>query len=338
MNYITEKYIASDIDYVDLFEKELCSVLETTNVLSVSSGTASIITALYSLGVKEGDEIITSPLSPLCTAYPVLHSGGIPVFADLENDSFGLSISSVKERLTPKTKVILEVPMWGYPINAERMRTFAKDNGLYLVFDLAHCLGTKFGGSPLSKYCDIACFSTQKNKIISTGEGGFLATDDKSIFNRAQKFTKMGHLNGIDFGINFKMSAIQADQGLKNLKALGDNLKRRYMNSQRIKSLLDNDHINPFKEMKDSEPSFQRLIVQSYDSSNKLAAYMDKKGIPSDIIQYDAKPLYDFPILKKYKAHCPIAEKLIESITTIPVHYQYSDEDLKYIANMLNQY
>jgi perosamine synthetase len=335
---ITKKYRPNEKDYIYSFENELRLVLDAKNVLTVSSGTASIIAALNAIGIKEGDEVITSPISPLCTAYPILYSGGKLVLADTQKSSFGLSLESIKERLTSKTKVILDVPMWGYSIEANQIRNFEQDNGLYLIFDLAHCLGTKFENISLSKFCDIACFSTQENKIISTGEGGFLVTDNDNLFERAVNFTKMGQLDGINFGINFKMSPAQAKLGLKNLKELDLNLENRYINSQKIIRMMKNESIEPFKEIKNGCSSFHRLIVKSMDTSKNLSKYMHSNGIPSDIIKYNAQPLYNFPILKSYIANCPNSVNLINSITTIPVHFKYSEDDFNYIANTLNKF
>jgi len=322
---------------IEKYETALRTFFGARYCIALSSGTAALIAALHAIGIEEGDEVITSPAAPLCTAYPILSRKAELLFTDIQQDNFGLDLAAMEKLLSPHTRAIIEVPMWGYSFPADQVRSWARDRGLALIFDLAHCTGAQYKNKPLSAFCDIACFSTQKNKVFSTGEGGFLLTDNESWYIRACMYSRMGELNGIDFGLNFKISHLQARAGIEGLIDLPNNLARRRYNSEMIAGSITHPNIEAFPLLQDGCPNYQRLILRTKNGAAGLAQYMEKNNIPSDIIKYKVRPLYDYPILSGVKRSCPNAEHTLETMTTIPVHVNYTMEQLYDIIDVINR-
>lgn len=325
-------------DPIAEYEERLKRYFKARFCLAVSSGTAALIVALKAVGIQNGDEIITSPVGPLCTAYPIIYSGGKLVFSDIQIDNLGLEQNSLLSKISEKTKAIVEVPMWGYPINGDKSQALAASHSIPLIFDLAHCVGTEFNGRHLSDYCDIACFSSQKNKVFSTGEGGFILTNNKDYYLKALLFSRMGNLNGVDFGINFKLSPILAEIGILALKNLQSNLNLRTANACKLTSLITNPLIREVKIADGGKPSYQRLLLRSSaDHNNSFAEYLGSHGIQTDTQKYNIMPLFEYDILKKYYSACPNAERFLSSMVAIAVH-DLKSEELKHVAAIINSY
>ena len=326
----------SENEIIQEYEAALRTWFGARYCLALSSGTAALIAALHAVGVEEGDEVITSPAAPLCTVYPILSRKAHLRFSDIQENNFGLDLTTMEKWISPRTRAIIEVPMWGYPIPADAIRSWAHRRGLALIFDLAHCTGAGYRNRSLSSFCDIACFSTQKNKVFSTGEGGFLLTDNEYWYSRACLYSKMGELNGIDFGLNFKISHLQARAGIEGIEDLPNNLARRRYNSEAIAGAITHPNIEAFPLLSDGCPSYQRLIIRTKNGAPGLALYMEQHNIPSDIIKYRVRPLYDYPILSHMKCSCPNAERTLETMTTIPVHVNYTMDQLEHIVDVIN--
>lgn len=306
--------------------------------LALSSGTASIMVALKAIGINAGDKVILPPTAPLCTAYPIISTGAIPVFCDVRLNNFGLNLDKMSKNVPVKTKAIIEVPMWGYVTPADEMRSYSNAAKIPLICDLAHCAGATLDNKSLSSFCDIACYSTQKNKIFSTGEGGFLLTDNEEYYYRALLYSRMGELNGIDFGVNYKLSHFQALAGIEAMNNIHNNLSLRKKNSDFITSSIRNSNVAELDVIENSNPSYQKLVIKTRDFSPFLAKYMVSNGVSSDMEKYKIKPLYDYPILSRYKMKCINAERLLKSATTISVNLEYPSKELEYIIDVINNF
>lgn len=331
-------YADEDNTAITAYESALKNYFGATYCLALSSGTASLLAALVAVGSTRGCQVVAPPTAPLCTAYPILSTGSTLAFGDIRPGNFGLDVNGLFRIAGNDTRAIVEVPMWGYATPAEALRDFAADRDIPLIFDLAHCAGTTLHGRPLSDYCDIACFSTQKHKIFSTGEGGFLLTNNEAYYQRALMYTRMGELNGRDFGLNFKISSAQAQAGIAALETISHNLRTRRNNSTRITSGITNPAVAEVEVIAGSEPSYQRLLLQSKKASRALAAHLVSRGIPSDMHKYGIKPLYDYPILQQLKTPCPNAEQMLSVTSTVPVHHAYREQDLAYIIDAINSF
>jgi dTDP-4-amino-4,6-dideoxygalactose transaminase len=322
---------------VESYEAALKKRFKAEYCISLSSGTAALIVALHALGVGRNKTVALPPTAPLCTAYPILYAGSTISFVDIQDSNLGLNLRMLEEEIR-KLDAIVEVPMWGYPFDAVATRELADFYKLPLIFDLAHCAGTTFIDMPLSKYCDIACFSTQKNKIFSTGEGGFILTDNEEYYRRAKLFSRMGELNGADFGVNFKLSPLLAKIGKQSLSKLDKSLVLRKANRDAIINQLSNSNLGEYGLLNRGVPSYQRLLLQTLDQRTGLSEHLQNAGFETDKVKYNIKPLYAYPILKKFHKHCPNTETFLSTFATISVHQEISNDEFERLLRTLNSF
>ncbi|MFP4515116.1 MAG: aminotransferase class V-fold PLP-dependent enzyme [Parcubacteria group bacterium] len=336
---IKSKKLSGTSNFVLEYEQKLASFFESKHAVAVSSGTAAIQVALYALGVKAGDEVIISSACPLMSVVPIMELKVKPVFCDTNENDFGLNLNDLKKLISPKVKAVIEVPMWGYPTNVIDLNKYLKRNNIPLLLDLAQAHGTQINNKHLSNYGDISCFSTHDRKILATGEGGFCLTDKKNLYNKMQSYIKFGGMNGIEYGLNFKLAALQAGVGINRINFISKQLKKRSENAHYLLNKINNEKISEFKIIKKGLPNYYTLILTTNNYNAKhFMDYLDRYGIPSDIKRYNFKVLYKYPLFKKYLRKCKNSEKLSQNITTIPVHPGIKKKELNYMANIINNY
>ncbi|MEE4332548.1 DegT/DnrJ/EryC1/StrS family aminotransferase [Pseudomonas alliivorans] len=324
---------------VEEYEAALATLYGVRNVIAVSSGAASVTAALAGVDFQPGDEVIVAPTGPICTVLPILSLGLVPVFCDVAPDSFGLDPQDLRRCISKRTCAVIEVPMWGYPIRSDETWAFAKDVGVTLIQDLAHAHMTRLEGTWLARHGDISCFSTHDCKFISTGEGGFVMTDDDQRASRIRAYTRFGNLTGEKLGINLKLGGLQAALGLARSRNLVKHRERRLDNRTQLLGLLNNPAFRELPLVRHGETNGYSLLLQSVGHDGRqLVHYQQRHGIESDIGKYDNQPLYQMPILTRYHRDCPNAARLLRSLTTVPLHPSLTDDDLHYMAKVLNDY
>lgn len=185
---------------------------------------------LITLGVGKGDEVILPCTAPIMTVLPIIYVGAKPVFVDSERDNFNINILDLKQKISIKTKLFINVPMWGYANNIFDIVKLCRDKNIPVLEDNSHCHGTKVGHKFLGTYGDFSIFSTHERKLITTGEGAFILVDDKNYYEKLIELRSFGEAThqtvkdnnllgayGYSFGLNFKLSAINAALGISQL-------------------------------------------------------------------------------------------------------------------------
>ena len=321
------------------YENKLSTFFESKYSVAVSSGTSAIQVALYALGVKRGDEVIVSSACPSMSIISIIELGAKPIFCDTHEDNFGLDIDDMSKIISSKTKAVIEVPMWGYPTDVVGLKKYLKKYKVPLILDLAQAHGTKLNNNYLSSFGDISCFSTHDRKILPTGEGGFCLTNNQSLYNIMQSYIKFVNMNGVDFGLNFKLGSMQAGLGINRIEFISKQIEKRTKNAKYIISKIDNKKVKEFKIIKKGSPNYYMLLLQVTESScSEFIDYLDKNNIPSDIKRYNFKVLYKYPLFKKYLRKCHNSEKLSKDITTVPVHPGLTKKELDYIVKIINKF
>ena len=208
--------------YLRRFEQGFAEYVGVKHALAFSSCTGALHLSLLALGIGKGDEVIVPELTWVATANAVLYTGATPIFADVEEDSWCLDADSFASKITPRTKAVMPVHLYGQPARMDRIMAVAKAHNLYVVEDAAPSIGAEFNGQRTGSFGHFGCFSFQGAKLLVTGEGGMLLTNDTELYQRAYKIWDQGRVPGsfwIDTnGWKYKMSNVQAAIGLGQLE------------------------------------------------------------------------------------------------------------------------
>jgi perosamine synthetase len=213
--------------YLDRLEKTFAEYVGAKYALATSSCTGALHLAVAAAGVGPGDEVIVPELTWVATATAVTYTGGIPVFADVQDDSWCMDPDSVERLITPQTKAIMPVHLYGHPAQVDRIRAIADAHGLRMIEDAAPAIGTELHGRRVGTFGDAAAFSFQGAKLLVTGEGGMLVTNDDELYEQALSLWDHGRDRARGFwieqlGVKYKMSNLQAAFGLAQLERVDE--------------------------------------------------------------------------------------------------------------------
>jgi perosamine synthetase len=225
-------WISSSGKYVELFEAAFAEFCGVRHAVTCCNGTAALHLALAALGVGPGDEVIVPTLTFVATANAVTYCGARPVFVDSEPESWNLDASQVESKITPRTKGIIAVHLYGHPAGMDALRAVARRRGLFLLEDAAEAHGALYKGRRAGSLGDAAAFSFYGNKIISTGEGGMVVTDDGALAARVRLLRGQGMDSERRYwfpvvGYNYRMMNLPAAVGLAQLERADWHIGRR---------------------------------------------------------------------------------------------------------------
>ncbi|MDI6732077.1 MAG: DegT/DnrJ/EryC1/StrS family aminotransferase, partial [Candidatus Margulisbacteria bacterium] len=233
-----------DIFRVDEFEKKIAEKVGVKHALCVCNGTAALKLALFALGVRDGDEVITQSFTFIATVEAILELGAVPVITEIDA-SLNMDPVDLEKKITPKTKVIIPVHMAGVPAKMDEIMLIAKKHNLKVLEDSCQALGGSYKGKPLGTIGDAGAYSLDVGKIITTGEGGVLVTNDVDIYQKAREYSDHGHEcnpsvpRGEDtrtiWGFNYKVTELHGAVGMAQLKKLDHILKKQRDNKGKIK-------------------------------------------------------------------------------------------------------
>jgi perosamine synthetase len=230
---VTNAWYDDAFVYVRRFEERFKEYVGRKYAIAMPSCTSSLHIALSALGVGGGDEVIVPDTTWIATASPVSYTGAATVFADIDKTSWCISLESVKQRVTEKTKAIILVDLYGNMPEMDEILAFAKANNIYVIEDSAQSLGSTYKGRMAGSFGDFSAFSFHGTKILTAGEGGMLLTDDEELYKRALKLRDLGRSDtgklfwNDEVAHKYKMSDIQAALGLAQLERFDEILKHK---------------------------------------------------------------------------------------------------------------
>ena len=187
MDCLDSNWISSKGDYVQKFEDSFKNYIGAKYSSTVVNGTCALHLALLALDIGPGDEVLLPSLTYIATANAIKYTGAKPIFIDSEKDTWQIDPEKISEKITNKTRAIICVHLYGFPSDLTKLKSICKENNLFLVEDCAEALGTKYENKFVGTFGDISAFSFYGNKTITTGEGGMVATNDKTLFDRFVK-------------------------------------------------------------------------------------------------------------------------------------------------------
>ncbi len=236
ISYVTSAiksgWVSSQGEYLKKFENDFAKYVGVKYALTTSNGTVALHLALVSLGIKKGDDVIVPDLTFIATANAVAYTGAKPVMVDIEKDTWCISPTSLRNSITSKTKAIIPVHLYGHPANMDEIHNIAKENNLYVIEDAAEAHGASFMGNKVGGIGDCGIFSFFGNKIMTTGEGGMITTNDESFYERAKylrdhAMSKDKRYWHTEVGYNYRMTNIQAALGLAQLERIDELLEKK---------------------------------------------------------------------------------------------------------------
>ncbi len=343
-------------------ESEFAELVGVDHAVACSSGTAAIHLAIAAVDPAPGDEIIVPPISDIGSVLPVLAHNAVPVFADVDPDTGCLDPAAVEAALTPRTRAIMAVHLFGKPAPVDRLRAIADRAGAVLIEDCAQSyLAPTPGGALAGAVGHVGCFSLQQHKHITAGDGGLAVTRDPALAERMRLFADKGWPRAEgrvyrSFALNYRMTELTAAVARAQLRKLSGVVADRRAAAARLRAALDGvDH--PVLPDDDGHVYwYLPLLVDGIDQRG-LARYGDAltaEGVPA-IAGYLARPLYAEPVLRDELAYggsgyptrgarsypdglCPVAEEMIaRRLVVVPWNENLSTEDVEDVAQAIGK-
>lgn len=327
---------------VDEFEKNITSIVGTKHCIAVGSGTDAIRLSLIALGVKQGDEVITTPYTFHATIGAIVTAGAKPIFVDIEDD-FNINTEKISSAITHKTKAIVPVHWAGRPIEPSKVMEISSEYSIPVVEDACHAIMAHRGGVKAGAIGTTGCFSLHPLKNLNAwGDGGFICTDDSAISEKLRLLRNHG-LESRDscsiFGFNSRLDTIQAVVANHLISSLPHITKMRIKNALLLdKKLVGIKQIKTPARDSEIHEVFHLYCFQAEDR-DALVSFLNSKGI-------DAKKHYPIPMhlqkAAKYlgykKGDFPVAEKLANSTISLPVHEFIIPEQIEIMADLVRRF
>ncbi|MEI8227701.1 MAG: DegT/DnrJ/EryC1/StrS family aminotransferase [Planctomycetota bacterium] len=240
---IATGWLSAEGGFVEQFEREFAARVGRAHGVAVSSGTAALDVAVAALGLGPGDEVIVPTFTIISCVAAILRAGATPIFVDSDARTWNMDVDQIEPLLNRRTRAIMAVHTYGLPVEMEPVLTLARDHGLHVIEDAAEAHGLQYRGEPCGSFGDISTFSFYANKLVTTGEGGMVLTDDPAIAERCRSLRNLCFGSGRRFvheelGWNYRMSNLQAAVGVAQLKQLDRFIRLKRAMGQRYSDRL----------------------------------------------------------------------------------------------------
>jgi len=327
---------------LELFEKEFAKHCNVEFAFGVGSGTFALFLALKSLGIKEGDEVITVPNTFISTATTISHTGAKPIFVDIEEETFNIDVTKIKEKVTDKTKAIIPVHLYGHPADMDPILEIAEKHNLKIIEDAAQAMGSEYKGKRIGSLGDIAAFSFYPTKPLGAyGDGGMLVTKDSKIAEKIELLRNYGQTIKYHYtlrGFNSRLDEIQAAILRVKLRKLNKWNELRRKNAKLYNKLLKNTDIITPVEREDSKHVYYLYVIKS-NQRDKLQEWLNSKKIATMIHYPVPIHLQDaYKDLGHRKGEFPITEKCVNEILSLPMFPELKSDQIKKIALCIKEF
>lgn len=339
-------WISSAGSYIERFEKKFAKFLGVRYAITTTSGTASLHLALATLGIGKGDEVILPDHTMFACAVSVIYTGAKPVVVDVERDTWNMNVSQIEKKITKRTKAIMPVHIYGHPVDMDPLMKLAQKYKLFIIEDAAEACGAEYKRKKVGSFGDINCFSFYANKIITTGEGGIVTTNNKKLAQKAQELKDLAHSPKKRFlhtkiGFNYRMTNMQAALGLAQLEEV-----EKYIEKKRWMANLYNLRLKNIEGL--------TLPIEKPWAKNVYWMYAvlveDSFGITKDTLQKRLKekgidtrtffvPIHQQPALKKIglkdKNSYPVTEEISKKGLYLPSGLAITEKQITNVCNAI---
>lgn len=321
-------------EHVQAFEKSASEFIKSKYVIAVNSGTAALQAALYALDIKNGDEVLVPSFTFVATANSVVSTGAKPVFVDILKENYTMNPDDLEKKITKKTKAIIPVHLYGNVAFLDRISEIAKKYNLSIIEDCAQSLGSMFKGKHVGTFCDLGCWSMYPAKVMTAGEGGFIATNNKKLRDKLLMIRNHGMIHGYDtkiFGLNLRLPEISAAIATIQMKKLPNFLKTRQNNAKLLSKLIsDLNIIIPHQRNYESVNWYLYTIATS--KRDKVLKKLNDNGIGAT--SYYPIPVHKTPFYQQ-KIKLPITEWASSHVLSLPIHPKVTSKNIEFIAKTL---
>lgn len=342
---------------VNEFEKQWAEFVGAKEAIGLNSATAALHLALAVFNFPKGKKVLVPSLTFSSTASAVLYNGLVPVFVDSNPETLGMDLEDMKQKYDKDVVAVMPVHYAGHPVPMDELMPWAQEKGLKVIEDCAHTSGSIYKGTSLGLWGDIGCYSFEEKKLMTTGDGGMMVTNqpelfkdvkamrwvgiDKDNWKTAQAYTDTNkdamhwfyELNVL--GYKYNMNDLSAAIGLAQLKKLPEfNRRRGEIIQKYIDGIKDVDGIKPLLPYAPDKYVYQMFGVRA-EKRDELMIYLKSKGIATGC---HYTPLHTQPLFKPFHGNCPFIEKEVDKFITLPLHADLTDEEILHILYYLNNF
>ena len=327
---------------VEAFEEAFAKYCGVRCCIGVNSGTAALHLALLAFGVGQGDEVITVSQTFIATAEAISLTGARPVFIDIDEKTYTMDPSKLEKAITPKTKVIIPVHLYGHPAQMDTVLEIAKKHGVTVLEDAAQAHGALYQGKRVGGFGNAACFSFYPGKNLGAyGEGGAVVTDDLELATRIRKLRNHGGLRKYEhdiIGMNARLEGIQgAILGVK-LPHLDRWNELRRQHAATYAALLQGLNLGLPQEAPYAKSVYHLYVIRTRDR-DALNTYLNEKGIGSIIHYPTPNHLLNFYRKLGYReGDLPVTEKISKEVLSLPIYPELKKEQIQYIADAIRAF
>jgi perosamine synthetase len=350
IQYVTDALRRGEISgnfgtYLDRFEKGFAEYCGCKHGIAVTSGTTALHLAVDAAGIGEGDEVLVSASTNIATALGVYHNGALPVPVDSENVTWNLDLNLVESLITPRTKAIIPVHLFGHPVDMDHLMEIAKRHNIIVIEDCAESHGATVRGRMTGSFGDMSCYSFYANKVITTGEGGMVTTNDDRLAERLRLlrnlgFTKPRFRHDVA-GYNFRMTSYQAAMGLAQLEKIETIIKAKRRVAAKYNAMLaDVPGLRLPVEM-----NWAKNVYWMYALTVEPEFGLTRDQLASKLAEAQIEtrtffcPMNRQPVLRELPGFqadkCPVADRLWETGLYLPSAPTLSDETLEIVRDAI---
>jgi perosamine synthetase len=332
--------ISSIGKYVERFERDFASFCGVRHAIACCNGTAAVHLALIAAGIKAGDEVIVPTLTFVATANAVTYCGATPVFIDSEPGSWCLEPARIEAKITPRTKAVIAVHLYGHPASMDAIVAIARRHDLVVIEDAAEAHGASWNGRMTGSLGDIAAFSFYGNKTITTGEGGMVVTDDDALAERVRLYRGQGMDPQRRYwfpviGYNYRMTSLVAAVGVAQLEQIGTFLAQRREIARWYREELGAIEGIRWQvdrpQAQDACWMFTALLPETGSTVEELAATMELHGIETRPV---FAPMHTLPPYRENSVY-PVAESIARRGITLPTWAGLTRDDVRRVCAAL---
>lgn len=338
-------WVSSAGSYVDKFENDFAVYINSKKAVVTMNGTAALELALRTLGIGKGDEVIVPSLTFISPVNTIKYVGAEPVFVDVCKDTWVMDADKIEELITPKTRAILPVHIYGQPVDMDKVMDIAMKYNLFVVEDATESLGATYKGKKVGNIGDIGCFSFNGNKLITTGAGGMLVTNNEELGKRAKflstqtkKVLENGAFYHEEIGYNFRMPNLLAAMGCAQLEQINEYVAIKRKNAMLYNKLLKGVKGITLPVEKESTENvfwlYSILVENDYPlTRDELIMKLKEHGIESRTF---FMPIHEMPPYKECK-HCDmtLTNELFNRGINLPSSVGIKEEEIELVCEII---